>query len=212
MWDAISTRIQHPGELCQSLSPLSGRSSFLKIRFCGPAINQLLGMFCPWYSHQNIGWSSIASNLYRAVPDAVHFLRNPFIWHPIAPPLGCGMGCLLWVQLLILILLQFLQWYMQYCFMLNLVITALDLHVFSINSPCTTQPSPFTGGTEACRFDSPHDANHQLGTATGKITTYLIPVGALAIDLKMETRFTWVLMRDHQYCTFSFTWFGLQKI
>ena len=44
--------------------------------------------------------------------NAVNFFKNIHKRHPIARPLGRGMGCLLLVQPLIDILPQFLQWYM----------------------------------------------------------------------------------------------------
>ena len=58
--------------------------------------------------------------------NTVNFFKNIHERHPIARPLGRGMGCLLLVQSLIDILPQFLQWYMQYVDILDRVITALD--------------------------------------------------------------------------------------
>ena len=58
--------------------------------------------------------------------NAVNFFKNIHERHPIARPLGRGMGCLLLVQPLIDIMPQFLQWYMQYVDILDRVITALD--------------------------------------------------------------------------------------
>ena len=46
--------------------------------------------------------------------------------HTISRPLGRGMGCLSWIQLLIDILPQFLQLLMQYPTILDRVITALN--------------------------------------------------------------------------------------
>ena len=46
--------------------------------------------------------------------------------HPIVRPLGRGMGCLLWIQPLLDILLLLLQWRMQYLVTLDHAITALD--------------------------------------------------------------------------------------
>ena len=57
--------------------------------------------------------------------NAVNFLKNINKRHPIARPLGRGMGCLLWIQDLIDILPQFLQLLMQYLTTLHRVITAL---------------------------------------------------------------------------------------
>ena len=58
--------------------------------------------------------------------NAVNFLQNIHEWHPIARPSGRAMGCLLWVQPLINILPQFLQWCVSYHVMLGRVTTALD--------------------------------------------------------------------------------------
>ena len=58
--------------------------------------------------------------------NAVSFLRIPYKRHPIICWLGWGMGCLLWVQILIDILLQSLQWCIQYNVILDHVITAPD--------------------------------------------------------------------------------------
>ena len=58
--------------------------------------------------------------------NAVNFLTNIHKRHPIARPLGRGMGCFLWVHHLIDILPQFLKLFMQYLTILDRVITALD--------------------------------------------------------------------------------------
>ena len=58
--------------------------------------------------------------------NAVNFLSNPHKIHPIAHPLGRGMGCILWLQTVIYTLPQSPQWCMQYHVTLDLVIMALD--------------------------------------------------------------------------------------
>ena len=58
--------------------------------------------------------------------NAVHFHQNPHIRHPIARPLGRGMGRLLRVQPLIYIQPKFLQWCMQYHVILSRITPALD--------------------------------------------------------------------------------------
>ena len=68
--------------------------------------------------------------------NAVNFLKNIHKRHHIARPLGRGMGCLLWIQLLFDILPQFLQSFMQYPTILDRVTTALD---------CTS-PYPIVNG------------------------------------------------------------------
>ena len=64
--------------------------------------------------------------LLRCPYSTINFLQNPHKWHPIAGPLGWGLVCLLWIQILIYILLQSLQSYMQYHLVLERIITALD--------------------------------------------------------------------------------------
>ena len=61
-----------------------------------------------------------------AVTTRQFFFQNIHERHATARPSGRGMGCLLWVQLLIDILPQFLQWYVQYHVILDRVISALD--------------------------------------------------------------------------------------
>ena len=56
----------------------------------------------------------------------VDCIKNIQQRHPIARPLGRGMGCLLWIQALIDILPRFLQWCVQYLVILDRVLTALD--------------------------------------------------------------------------------------
>ena len=43
------------------------------------------------------------------------FLENTHNWHPIAHPLGWAMGCLLWVQIMIYVMPQWLKCCMKYC-------------------------------------------------------------------------------------------------
>ena len=58
--------------------------------------------------------------------NAVNFITNSHKRHPMARPLGQGMGCLLWIQHLIDIMSQFLQLLMQNLTILDRVIKALD--------------------------------------------------------------------------------------
>ena len=58
--------------------------------------------------------------------NTVKFLQNIHKRHPIARPLGRGMGCILWVQTLIDILPPFLQWCAQYYVILDRAATALN--------------------------------------------------------------------------------------
>ena len=57
---------------------------------------------------------------------AVNLSYNSSKGHPIARPLGRGMGCLLWVQTIVYILTQPRHWCVQYHVILDHVTTALD--------------------------------------------------------------------------------------
>ena len=65
-------------------------------------------------------------NTVRCRYNAVNFLQNPHTRHPIAHPWGWGMRCRLCAQTLIHILLQSLQWCMQYHVILDRVKLAPD--------------------------------------------------------------------------------------
>ena len=58
--------------------------------------------------------------------NTVNFLTNIHKRHHIARPSERGMGCLLWVQLLIDILPEFLKQFIQYLIILDRVITILE--------------------------------------------------------------------------------------
>ena len=64
--------------------------------------------------------------------NTVTFLQNIHKRYPIARLSGRGMRCLLWVQPLIDILPQFLQWCVQYHVILDRVITALDCTIYTM--------------------------------------------------------------------------------
>ena len=72
---------------------------------------------CALFSHGYTVWCPY---------NPVNFLQNQHKIHPIAHPLGWGMGCILWIPTLIHILSQSLQRWTQYCVILDRVITALD--------------------------------------------------------------------------------------
>ena len=55
----------------------------------------------------------LVSHTMRCRYNAVDFLHNLHKRHPIAHPLGWAMGCLLWIQIRIYVLLQPLQWCVQ---------------------------------------------------------------------------------------------------
>ena len=83
--------------------------------------------------NSSVTWGYLYTVRYRY--NAVNFFKNIHERHPIARPLGRGMGCFLLVQPLIDILPQFLQWYMQYVDILDRVITALDC-IPARSAPC----------------------------------------------------------------------------
>ena len=68
--------------------------------------------------------------------NAVNFITNIHKRHPMARPLRRGMGCLLWIQHLIDIMSQFLQFLMQNLSISDRVLTALDCimpyHIYHI--------------------------------------------------------------------------------
>ena len=66
-------------------------------------------------------WHTVRCHYYP-----VSFLQSHHKIHPIACPLGWGMGCLLWVQYLIYILYQSPQWCAQYRVILDCIITTLE--------------------------------------------------------------------------------------
>ena len=67
----------------------------------------------------------------RCCYNTVNCLQNHHKRHPIARPLGRVMRYLLWVQTLIEILAQSLQWCVQYHVISECVITALDCMLLS---------------------------------------------------------------------------------
>ena len=80
----------------------------------GVLLYMYLGKTNPWHTA-----------IQRGIVMAVNFLTNIPKSNPISRPLGRGMGCLLWVQPLIDILSEFLQ-FLQYLTLLQGVIKALD--------------------------------------------------------------------------------------
>ena len=86
---------------------------------------------CEWFQRQF--WFSVfiivveyPVDTVRCHYDEVNFLTNIHKQHPIARPSGCGTGCLLCIQHLVVSLPRFLQLFMQYLTILDRVITALD--------------------------------------------------------------------------------------
>ena len=100
----------------------------------GPVMQQ--AMFCTnvdriiWCHMMSPGGNELIVIKYKyAVQcryNAGNFLQNSHERHCIARPSGRGMRCLLWVQPLIGILPQFLQWFVPWHVILDRVITALD--------------------------------------------------------------------------------------
>ena len=80
----------------------------------------------PWSFH-NKHQISHHLNTMRCRYNAVNFHPNPHKKnHPISGPLGRDMGCLFWVQTNFHIQPQSQQWYVQYCVILDCVITAFS--------------------------------------------------------------------------------------
>ena len=96
-----------------------------------------MNIFCwDYLIYNKICSNMITSVLYNTACTVqcrycmVNFLRNPYNRHSIVHPWGRDMRCLLWVQTLIYVLPQSVQWYMQYHVILDLVITAPDCSFF----------------------------------------------------------------------------------
>ena len=87
---------------------------------------QFLPLCQCWREPNDVAHSVAKYNTVRYRYNVVNFLKNICERHPIAHPLGWGMGCILWIQHLIDILLELLQLLMQYLTILGHVITALD--------------------------------------------------------------------------------------
>ena len=68
----------------------------------------------------------LSFNAVRCHYNTVNFLPNAHKIHPIASPLAWDIGCILCAKIMIYTLPQSLQWYMQYLFKLDQVITALN--------------------------------------------------------------------------------------
>ena len=71
--------------------------------------------------------------------NAVNFITNIHKRHPMARPLGRGMGCLLWIQHLIDLISRFLQLLVQNPTIFDRVITALDCIRASVKSTMNGQ-------------------------------------------------------------------------
>ena len=71
--------------------------------------------------------------------NPVNCLLNLHKIHPIAPPLGCGMECILWVQTLRYTLPGSLQWCMQYHVISDHAIIALNCIQLENVSTVTTE-------------------------------------------------------------------------
>ena len=86
-------------------------------------------LLTPWTHLWNsciLNWYCSTQTTVRCCYNPVNFLKQYSQRHPIACPLGQGMGCLLWIQHRIDILAEFLQSFIQYLTILNHVVTALD--------------------------------------------------------------------------------------
>ena len=94
----------------------------------------------PFNTFENI-WSPDVLNTVWCHYNTVNFLANIHKRHPIAHPLGQGMGCLLLIQHLIDILPQFLQSLMQYHTILDHITMAPDCMLRHVKV-FTNVPSP----------------------------------------------------------------------
>ena len=88
-------------------------------------IRLLLSITNQWKAHDNF-WSISVQCGAAITPGRFSPKSSQKTPHPIARPWGRVMGCLLWVQTYIDILLLSPQWCIQYHVILGRVITALD--------------------------------------------------------------------------------------
>ena len=74
--------------------------------------NTLPFPFVSWHWDGSSDWnpSSWKTSTVQCCYNTVNFLQIPHNRHPIAQPWGWGMGCLLWIQILIYVLPQWLEY------------------------------------------------------------------------------------------------------
>ena len=79
--------------------------------------NTLPFPFISWHWDGSSDWnpSSWKTSTVQCCYNKVNFLQIPHNGHPIAQPWGWGMGCLLWIQILIYVLPQWLEYCMSCC-------------------------------------------------------------------------------------------------
>ena len=97
-----------------------------------------------WYTlHDNCHWKTLWQlHTVWCRYYAVNFLPNPLKIHPIARSLGRGMGCILWVKTVIYIMPRSQQWCVQYHFILDRIITALDCTMHQRHAMATLSAFP----------------------------------------------------------------------
>ena len=81
--------------------------------------------------------TKMSINTVECCYNVDNFLKNIHKRHPIARPLGRGMGCLFWIQHLIGILPEFLQSFMQYLTTLNCAIIYAISYYIELRYNCT---------------------------------------------------------------------------
>ena len=94
--------------------------------------------------HKTMGWTNLMHSLQITVRrryNAANFLTNIHKRHPIARPLGWGVGCLLWIQHLIDILPVIIY----------LVFTILDRVLAALD--CTLWREQQMHNQTACKFN-----------------------------------------------------------
>ena len=111
---------------------IHGTSLMISQHWCHQATSHCLSQCWPSFmspygvtSHNELKLQQLW-NTVRCRYNADNFITNIHKRHPMARPLGRGMGCLLWIRHLIDIMSQFLQLLMQNLAILDRVITALD--------------------------------------------------------------------------------------
>ena len=108
-------------KICSLLCILSNLLKIPILRKCGCKVMCISCVTCQY----QLPDLYIYQTTVRCPYNAVNIFTNIHKIHHIAPPLGPGMECLLWIQRPIDILPQFLQAFMQYLTILDHIITAL---------------------------------------------------------------------------------------
>ena len=118
-----------------TLSLINGESN-LENDFCGAEKHSVvhshigpvgMGFRYTMLTHcHNRRWLVGQPYIMRCHYNPIKFLQIPHKRHPIARQWGRNVGCFLWIQILIYVQLQYIEYCMQYHIVLDHVIRSLD--------------------------------------------------------------------------------------